>query len=135
VSLWPPSVRAQLAATAVLSTVFAILLAFFPPQLYALYPACPFHEWLGLQCPGCGMTRALADLITGRVREAAQHNALSLVLAPVAAGFASVQSYSVLRWNRWRQVSLPRGWVAVAWLVVLIFGLTRNLSTPGWTIR
>jgi hypothetical protein len=114
------SARAQLAAIAAGLLVLAALLTWFPPQRYAFYPHCPIHEWLGWQCPGCGMTHALACLVAGRVREAVEWNALSVGLA--AAGMA--QGYFVLRWNRWPAVS--RDWVTAACAVVLVFGVGRN---------
>ena len=133
--VWRRSVRFQLAITAAALAIVATLLVCFPPERYAFYPRCPFHEWLGLKCPGCGMTRAIADLLAGHFREAAELNAMVIPLLPVAVGSALMQSYSVLRWNRWRQVRLTRGWVAAYCAVVLMFGLVRNLSPVFWTIR
>jgi len=100
----------------------AVVLAWFPPERYAFYPQCPIHEWLGWQCPGCGMTRALACLFAGRMREAVEWNALSVVLA----GGGMAQGYFVLRWGRWPAVS--SGWVTVACAVVAAFGVGRNLG-------
>lgn len=105
-----------------------MLLAYFPPEIYAFYPSCPLHDWLGLQCPGCGLTRALADLVAGRVGEAARHNVLAVVLAPAALGFCWLQSYSVWRWNRWQPVRVPRTWVAASCTAVALFGLGRNFG-------
>jgi hypothetical protein len=39
-------------------------------------PGCVFKGHTGLDCPGCGMTRASAALIRGDVFAAAGHNAL-----------------------------------------------------------
>ena len=33
---------------------------------------CPFHAMTGLDCPGCGMTRALESLALGHIRMAAE---------------------------------------------------------------
>jgi len=55
-----------------------------------LPPLCP-SRWLGLRCPGCGMTRALALLLHGRWREAIAMNPRVVVVAPLLFGF-------VLRW-------------------------------------
>lgn len=106
----------------------ATLLVCFPPGHDAFYPSCPLHDWLGLQCPGCGMTRALACLLAGRVGEALRWNALAVVLAPWVVGFAVAQSYAVLRWNCWRDVRVSRGWMTVAYAVVAAFGVVRNVG-------
>jgi hypothetical protein len=74
------------------------------------------------------MTRALACLIAGRVGEAVECNALSMVLAPVAVGFGVVEGFWVLRWNCWLEVRVPIGWVAPACAGVVAFGVGRNLS-------
>ncbi|HCC55687.1 MAG TPA: hypothetical protein DEQ47_00200 [Solibacterales bacterium] len=129
------SPRVQLAIMAAAFTAAVALLACFPPERYTFYPSCPLHELLGLQCPGCGLTRALADLMAGRMREAAGHNALAVALMPAVVGFALMQSYSVLRWNRWREVRVGPGWVAVAYAAVAVFGLGRNLGHGFWIGR
>ena len=43
----------------------ATLLLRFPPAQYSFYPRCPVHQLLHLQCPGCGATRAIADILRG----------------------------------------------------------------------
>jgi len=79
-----------------------------------------------VQCPGCGLTRALADLLTGQFREAASHNAMVFALVPAALCFVSVQAVSVLRWNRWREVRFPQRWASAACAAMLIFGMLRR---------
>jgi hypothetical protein len=62
----------------------------WPPGLGGLYPACPIHLWFGVECPGCGATRALAALLHGRLTEAMHLNALFVLLLPCAVAFAAV---------------------------------------------
>jgi hypothetical protein len=69
----------------------AVLLR-FPSTQAGFYPACPIHEYLGLLCPGCGATRALAALLHGRLMEALQFNALFVLLLPFALAGA-IESY------------------------------------------
>lgn len=124
--LWPGSARTQLLIAAGALAAFAIALVCFPPQRFAFYPACIFHQWTGLECPGCGFTRALSSLITGRARDAASENAMVFVLVPAAALFAVWQSYFVLRWNSWRNIRCPQRWVSVFCAAMVIFGVLRN---------
>lgn len=44
---------------------------------------CIFFKLTGLQCPGCGMTRAMVEIGKGNFRAAFQYNALSLTVFPV----------------------------------------------------
>jgi hypothetical protein len=45
-------------------------------------PTCPFKALTGIDCPGCGSTRAGASLLRGDVVAALDHHAL-LISAPV----------------------------------------------------
>ena len=63
------------AATAVgAGILYFVPLAFFPP--------CPLHALTGLNCPGCGATRAGCELLHGHVLAALHLNALLVVAAP-----------------------------------------------------
>jgi len=52
---------------------------------------CPFRALTGLDCPGCGMTRATARLAGGRVPSAADYNLLLVLALPMLG-------YLYLRW-------------------------------------
>ena len=95
------SARRQFALVLSLLGLLTATLWKFPPELYPFYPMCPFYRYLGVHCPGCGLTRAVADLLAGNVEAAAAHNPLAFLLAPVACAFLLLQGYSILRWNRW----------------------------------
>ena len=106
----------------------ALLLRLFPPARYAIYPACPFHSLTGLDCPGCGSTRAIAALLAGHWTEAWHSNPLALLLAPLVAALLAPQLYTALRYNRWRPVLLPPLATKAILSVILLFGLLRNLA-------
>src|SRR5258706_14460426 len=58
---------------------------FFNPSTHRFYPVCLFHELTGLNCPGCGMTRALYALLHGNLMVALKDNALFVALLALAA--------------------------------------------------
>jgi hypothetical protein len=60
------------------------VLLLFPPAQYSFYPQCPIHQYLGILCPGCGTTRALAALLHGDIGEALRLNPLTTVAIPLA---------------------------------------------------
>src|SRR5476651_1521895 len=49
---------------------------FFNPSTHGFYPVCVFHQLTGLNCPGCGMTRAFYALLHGNFLPALKDNAL-----------------------------------------------------------
>ncbi len=48
-----------------------------------LVPACPLKELTGLDCPGCGGTRAVHALVHGDLGTALDHNVLLTILVPL----------------------------------------------------
>ncbi len=44
---------------------------------------CVFTNLFGVECYGCGMTRAYYALITGKFKEAITHNILIIIVAPL----------------------------------------------------
>jgi hypothetical protein len=64
------------------------VLYFFNPSQYGFYPVCQFHQLTGLNCPGCGGTRAVYQLLHGHVLRAMQDNALAVLAPALLAGRA-----------------------------------------------
>lgn len=86
-------------------------------------PICPFKMMTGLDCPGCGATRATNALLHGHLGVAADHNLLFVALLPVAIALYAVWALRSLG------VALPplrltRGWIpALVVAVVAFWGL------------
>ena len=103
-----------------------LVLRLFPPDVYAIYPACPVRALTGWYCPGCGATHALAALLSGQFGDAVRQNGLVVALLPVLAVIACVQGYSAVRYNRWSELAIPRAVAAAGVAVSLIFAVVRN---------
>ena len=121
---WPVSL-------AVLGLFGAVILHLFDPTDNGdFYPSCPFLLMTGLQCPGCGTTRALALLTHGDVLGAIGMNLLLAVMLPVLA-------FLYVRWivDILRPASKPKPfrpppptWVLVLMVVgIVAFWVGRNL--------
>ena len=110
----PSSVRwATLISAAAIGV--AILYRFDPTTAH-FYPPCLFHVLTGLQCPGCGTTRALHHLLHGDVAGAFRLNAMLFVVAPFAALAGASR----------RLATHPvTGWVAVG--VTMVWWIARNV--------
>ena len=106
----------------------AAAIRFFPPDRYAIYPACPFRVLTGLKCPGCGSTHAMTALLAGRWAEAWHANPLAIVLAPLIAGLLAPELYRALRYDRWRPLSLPPLATGTILAAMAVFGVIRNLA-------
>jgi hypothetical protein len=50
----------------------------------AFYPQCAFKAFTGLDCPGCGLTRAMHAVVTGHPVRALDHNILIALILPLA---------------------------------------------------
>ena len=108
-------VVAGLAAVVVMWLVYA----YDPEAAGTHFPSCPFHALTGLNCPGCGATRALYHLLHGDVSGAFRFNQIFFLMVPFFAAAA--------RWPR--ILTKP----SVAWtiaVVMITYGIVRNL--PFW---
>jgi hypothetical protein len=101
---WGVSIRCAGAADRSLAWVLAlaagsaVALAPVLPWLAPVAPACPFHAFTGLPCPGCGTTRAVLALARGDVAGAIGWNPLAaLALLAGLAACALAPAWVALR--------------------------------------
>jgi hypothetical protein len=99
----------------------------FSPTEYSFYPICPIARWTNLQCPGCGSTRALHALLHGHVFDAMQLNLMFTLIFPILFLWGAVQYWSAIRNGRFLQLQVPNGWYQCAALVLVVFGIVRNI--------
>lgn len=107
----------------------AVVIYWFNPATHAFYPVCQFHQLTGLNCPGCGMTRAVNALLHGHLAQALRDNLLLVLGGGVLLGRAL---WFGLQWLRGRPTGefFP---VKCLWLVLVaavLFAVLRNL--PGF---
>lgn len=94
----------------------------FPPTQHTFYPRCVFKASTGLDCPGCGLTRASHAVLHGRFADAWRLNPLLYVMAVVF--LCAVPS--LVRGRSPQFLNKPWfGWAAV--IVVFGWGILRNL--------
>lgn len=111
--------RAWLTASGLAAIAGAWVLFTWPPATSRFYPRCMFHVLSGLDCPGCGITRALHELLHGRVEEAFRFNPMLFVLVFVAL-FAmpsllrgETPKFVMTRWFGWSSLVV----VSAFWIV------------------
>lgn len=116
---------ANAAAAAALLVCAALVV--FPPARFSFYPQCPIHQYLGLLCPGCGATRALAALLHGHLQEALRQNALFVALLPFAL-FVMLRAYrDAVSKREFHWPRVPTSALAATLLLTAAFTIFRNL--------
>jgi hypothetical protein len=109
-----------------LAALVAVVVFFFDPSKNRFYPVCQFHRFTGLECPGCGATRAVYALLHGDFPAALHNNALLVALAFLSAvrgGWLAVAK--IRRQNH--AVFFPAHWFWPLMAAALVFGVLRNL--------
>jgi hypothetical protein len=108
------------------AVVAVAVVFFFNPSTHGFYPICLFHQMTGLNCPGCGMTRALYALLHGHFQAALKDNALFLaVLAGLAVRGAWFAGKKISGRPAGQFLSANILWPVL--IVAVIFTVLRNL--------
>jgi hypothetical protein len=107
------------------------VLYFFNPSTHGFYPVCEFHQLTGLNCPGCGGTRAAYQLLHGHILQALHDNALFVLSLVALAGRGAWFAARKLR----RQPTVPflpskALWAFLA--IAAVFTVLRNLPAFHW---
>jgi len=98
----------------------SVLLFFFNPSTAGFFPLCPFRALTGLQCPGCGSTRACYQLIHLHPIAAFKLNPLMMLTLPfVVYGFLGF-TRSAITGQPQRRILIPSIYLW-GWLGLLIF--------------
>ena len=116
------------AGAAVFAALFALTATVSPGQP-GHYPSCPFRAITGYACPGCGSLRALHDLAHGHFTTALTHNAMLVMMLPVAmaAWFRAVM-------GRTGAAATPRWLCCAAVAVLTVWTVVRNLPAVRGTL-
>lgn len=101
-------------------------LFFFNPSTHGFYPVCLFHELTGLNCPGCGGTRAAYQLLHGHLLRALRDNAL-FILSLAALAVWSARFIIRKRQNPNVTFNVSPGVLWTFLVVSIVFTVLRNL--------
>jgi Protein of unknown function (DUF2752) len=100
----------------------------FEPGKTGLFPVCLFRFLTGYQCPGCGSTRAMHQLLHGHFVAAFELNPFFLVAIPFLLYALIRYSVIVMRGGVPTQNRLPAPYIYALFFVVLSFWIFRNTS-------
>ncbi len=120
------SLKQQLLALG-LAVAFCVIYLIFGDML-GVYVPCIFRKITHLYCPGCGITRMLAAILTGDFYQALRYNPLICILLPLAIVYLVDYLINQARGRKSLLVRTPN-WVWILMIVALvIYGIMRNLS-------
>ena len=109
----------------------AFLLYQHGPSAAGWFPGCLFHRLTGLECPGCGMTRAAYATLHGRFGEALRFNPLGMIVLPALGVWVGIQIPAWLRGEAQAfrcRVGRRGAW----WLVGIVLGYWVLRNIPVW---
>lgn len=122
--------RLSVAGVWVLVALGAAYLFAFNPGRTGIFPSCPFRTLTGFNCPGCGTTRGLHQLLHGNFVAAFELNPLIILTLPLLGYLLITFTRSALSGRPMPQFSLsPKyGWL----LTILIVGFWIFRNTPAY---
>lgn len=88
----------------------AAVLFFFDPAAHSFYPRCPLHAVAGLDCPACGILRAMHQLMHGHFRAAFALNPFFFLALPALGLFLIRPALRQARWAPWAALAALAGW-------------------------
>jgi hypothetical protein len=100
----------------------------FEPGKTGLFPVCLFRFLTGYQCPGCGSTRAMHQLLHGHFVAAFELNPFFLVAIPFLLYALIRYSVVVMRGGVPAHNRLPAPYIYALFFVVLSFWIFRNTA-------
>lgn len=96
------------------------------PEHKQIMPICGFYAVTGYYCPGCGMTRAVHNLLRFNLVKAIQFNLLIVAAIPVLVYLYTMWVLYAYAGKRFPRFKVSRKWAVVICIGVLVFVVGRN---------
>lgn len=104
----------------------SVYLYVFEPGKTGFFPVCLFRAFTGLNCPGCGSTRAMHQILHGHFVAAFMLNPLFLLALPFLL-FALIRySVIVMRGGIPRPNAMPASVLYALFVIIVSFWIFRN---------
>ena len=97
-----------------------------PYEQEYFFISCPFYKITGYQCSGCGSQRAFHEILHLNFREAFHQNALVLFGIPYFS-LIFITSFFQEKFAKLRQLLIGKKTILVLFIIVILFGIFRNL--------
>lgn len=118
----------------VIATAIMGLTWILPVGESKLYPRCTFKQATGLDCSGCGSTRAVSALAHGQIGQAFAYNALLMLTLPILSWwFLHCLVYGISGRRLWpRDIGVK--WIWLLPVLIILFSVIRNLPWFPFTL-
>ena len=87
---------------------------------------CIFKSATGYDCPGCGMTHAMGELVKGEFTKAWSYNAISITVFPLICIYLLYRIISEKIFGRERFYIWELVFLVFVFIVVVLYGYFRN---------
>lgn len=105
------------------------VLALAPLRAIEAVPSlCPFRRFFGIDCYGCGMTRALCALLHGQVDAALHYNRGVMLVAPVLILLALVFVARFAAARARQPAGEFRLALSISWLIATVFTMSSAIA-------
>ncbi|MGF1590317.1 MAG: DUF2752 domain-containing protein [Pleurocapsa sp.] len=112
-------------------TSLTILYCFDPANSNSIYPPSLSREWGGFYCAGCGMFRALHQLIHGNWQSAIRYNPLLIICLPYFLYWITPYFLRYFYQINLYNIYYKNQQILIIIIVCLIYSILRNISVPG----
>ncbi|MDB6016516.1 MAG: hypothetical protein JWR19_1005 [Pedosphaera sp.] len=129
-----PASRHWIAALTLLAVAGGVVVLFlFNPAQHSFYPVCIFHRLTGLECPGCGASRALHSLFHGRLLAALHFNPLFVLALPFLLFVGVRMLWCEITGQPQPAIKMRAFWIKLIAATIIIFTIARNIPFAPFT--
>lgn len=104
-----------------------LILYYYINKYTGFYIPCIFREITGLQCPGCGITHMLFDMLNFKFVEAFYENPLVFIYFPFIVAYYFYMTYLYIYNKRDKVLTkIPNYIWTIMIVITIIYGIVRN---------
>lgn len=107
--------------------IIGAILYFFNPENAIWLPKCPIYILTGYECPGCGIQRALHQLLHLNIKKALGYNPFLAIALPYIILLLITRFVPANRLKRLRRICYHTTTIRVYTALTVIWWVVRNL--------
>lgn len=96
-------------------------------ELTGLSLFCPIYRFLGLYCPGCGVSRMCIHLLHGEIKASFSSNCAVFCMLPIGLAIWIAHAYRYIRYGETKYTRFENIVLCTMIGLLVIFGIARNI--------